>query len=273
MKRSLVLVLVVGLAVSACSEGSSENVGDTGGVDTQVAPQTQAPNTDPPPEPWPYNGDCEYMSMKVDPPLESAEGAFTVSPFDLNTVRMFINGSEGNGTDPRFSYVLIQDEGELIPIYAPAPMVLVKMRYKDGFVMERTREAGDWDLTFLVSCDVQVRINHITNPSDVVLAAYGYGSEPGTYWTESGEQIDDESKMVPASEVRFNAGDLIGYTSGTQNANFDYVTAVDEVTMCPWEIFEEPVRSELLAKLGPPPDSPDAGPVANWACTGYGGPM
>ena len=271
MKRVMAAVLVAGVAVSACSGGSSES-SSGGGPDTQAVSQTQ-PTTTPAPEEWPYNGDCEYLGMRVNPPLESSEGAFTVSPFDLNTVHMFINGSEGNGTDPRFSYVLIENEDELIPIYAPAPMVLVKMRYKDGFMMQRTREAGDWDLTFVVSCDVQVRINHITNPSDTILAAYGFGTEPGTYWTDAGEQIDNEEMMVPAIEIRLNAGDLIGYTRGTQNSNFDYVTSVNEMTICPWEIFVEPVRSELLAKLGPPPGAPGDGPVADWPCTGYGGKM
>ncbi|MGA0879443.1 MAG: hypothetical protein ACO3SP_10025, partial [Ilumatobacteraceae bacterium] len=174
MKRVVVAVLVVGMAVSACSGGSSDSA-DSGGPDTQAAPQIQAPSTDPKPREWPYNGDCEFYTMSVDPPLDDAAGAFTVSPFDLSTVHMFINGSEWNGTDARFSYVLIENQDELIPIYAPAPMVLVKMRYKDGFVMQRTRETGDWDFTFLVSCDVQVRFNHITDPSETLLAAYGFG--------------------------------------------------------------------------------------------------
>lgn len=222
--------------------------------------------------PWPRNGDCPYESLKVDPPLADADGAFTVSPFDLETVHMFVNGSAGT-TDPRFSYVLIRDPGEAIPIYAPAPMVLVKIRLKDGWSQQRTREAGDWDLTFLVSCDVQVRINHITDPSAVILDAYGHGSEPGTYWDAAGQQIDDASKMIPASEVRLEAGDLIGYTRGTPAANFDYVTGVNGNSICPWEIFERPLRDQLLAKLGPPPASADDGPVPGYPCTGYGAPM
>ena len=270
MKKWIVWGMLVGLMATACGGGNA----DVGTVDsvTETSLSTPAPPTTPPRE-WPNNGDCEFYTMSVDPPLDDAAGAFTVSPFDLNTVRMFINGSEWNGTDSRFSYVLIENQDELVPIYAPAPMVLVKMRYKDGFMMQRTREAGDWDFTFLVSCDVQVRFNHITEPSDTLLAAYGYGNEPGTYWNEAGEQIDDETKMIPATEVRLNAGDLIGYTRGTQNSNFDYATGVDGNSICPWEIFEEPVRGELLAKLGPPPGAPDDGPVADWPCTGYGGPM
>lgn len=210
--------------------------------------------------------------MSVNPPVEDATGAFTASPFDLSTIRMFINGAEGNGTDPRFSYVQIREPGALVPVYAPAPMLLVTMRLKDGAAVGVTREGGDWDLTFLVSCDVWVRINHITQPDPAILAAYGHGSEPGTTWDEAGVKTDDESKMVPVAEVRLEPGDLIGYTQGTaQASNFDYVVAIDRVTVCPWEQFVEPLRTELLALLGPPPERPSAGPVPGWACTGYGG--
>lgn len=240
-------------------------------VESSAPATTESPVTTPP---FPYNGDCEYMTIKVDPPLDSADGAFTASPFDLSTIRMFINGSEGNGTDPRFSYVEIAEEGSRVPIYAPAPLLLVRLRPKDGFDIGSTREAGDWDLTFLASCDVQVRINHITEPSDEIRAAYGFGDEPATYWLDSGEQVNDEEKMDPVAEVRLEPGDLIGYTQGTPVAsNFDFVIGVDGNSVCPWEMFEEPIRTELLAKLGPPPASPQAGPVPGWPCVGYGNPM
>lgn len=275
-------LLGVGMLLPACS-GADPVVVDatTAPVDSTKAlldtTATPDPTTEPPVETvaeFPNNGDCEYMSMQVDAPLESSEDALTFSPFDLSTIRMFINGSEGNGTDPRFSYVEILNEGEAVPIYAPAPMLLVNMRLKDGFAVGSTRESGDWDLTFVVSCEMWIRINHITDPDPRILDAYGFADEPGTYWTDDGEKVDDESKMVPVSEVRLEAGDLIGYTRGTPVAsNFDFVVAIDAVTVCPWEQFTEPVRSELLAKLGPPPASPDEGPVPGWPCDGYGGPM
>lgn len=281
MRATGVWLGIVGVVLGACggTSGSEPQVTTTVEVppttepvvvESSAAPTTGAAVTTPP---FPYNGDCEYMTIKVDPPLDSADGAFTASPFDLSTIRMFINGSEGNGTDPRFSYVLIADEGSRVPIYAPAPLLLVRLRPKDGFDIGSTREAGDWDLTFLASCDVQVRINHITEPSDEIRSAYGFGDEPATYWLESGEQVNDEEKMDPVVEVRLEPGDLIGYTQGTQASNFDFVVGVNNNSVCPWEVFEEPVRSELLAKLGPPPDRPDAGPVAGWPCVGYGNPM
>lgn len=186
---------------------------------------------------------------------------------------MFVNGVEGNGMDSRFSYVLIAENDATIPIYAPAPMLLVKMRLKDGFSQQRTRESGDWDLTFLVSCDLQIRINHVTEPDARILAAYGFGDSPGTYWTETGEMVEDESMMVPTAPVVLEAGDLVGYTQGTESSNFDFVIGIDDNSVCPWEQFSEPVRTELLARLGPPPASPDAGPVPGWPCTGYGGRM
>lgn len=282
MRVSLAWMGIAGVLLGACG-GSSESESPVTST-VEMAPETEShvvdsnvPSTTAMPEstpPFPYDGDCEYMTIKVDPPLDSADGAFTTSPFDLTTIRMFINGSEGNGTDPRFSYVEIADEGARIPIYAPAPMLLVRLRPKDGYEIGSTREAGDWDLVFLVSCGVQVRINHITEPSDQIRSAYGFGDEPATYWLDNGEQVDDESKMDPVAEVRLEPGDLIGYTQGTPVAsNFDFVIGVDGNSVCPWEMFEEPVRSELLAKLGPPPTSPQGGPVPGWPCEGYGNPM
>lgn len=282
MRARLMWVGLAGLFIGACSgpseTGPEATVSDrsTSTSASTWAPTTSsaAPTSTEPAPAFPFDGDCEYMRLKVDPPLDSAEGAFTTSPFDLTTIRMFINGSEGNGTDPRFSYVEIAEEGSRIPIYAPAPMLLVRVRPKDGFESGSTRENGDWDLTFLVSCDVQVRINHITEPSEQIRSAYGFGDEPATYWTSEGEQISDEEKMDPVAEVRLEPGDLIGYTQGTPVAsNFDFVIGIDGNSVCPWEMFEEPVRSELLAKLGPPPASPQDGPVPGWPCEGYGNPM
>lgn len=263
-------IVLMALVVAACSSGADPSAVTEGPDTTPVVFEPEVPESTEPRE-FPHNGDCEYMRMQVDPPLDAAEGALTVSPFDLSTIRMFINGSEGNGTDPRFSYVQIAEEDALVPIYAPAPMLLVKMRLKDGFAVGATRETGDWDLTFLVSCDLEIRINHITEPDPVILAAYGFGDEPGTTWNEAGEKTDVEEMMEPVAEVRLEAGDLIGYTRGTFASNFDFVVAVDQITVCPWEQFTEPVRSDLLAKLGPPPAAPGDGPVAGWPCTGYGG--
>jgi len=271
VRRFFPLLMAASLVTACGSDSGSAGTTSLSGVSAATGvPEPEIPETTEL-RTFPNNGDCEYMNMQVNPPVDDATGALTSSPFDLSTIRMFINGAEGNGTDPRFSYVQIANEDDRVPIYAPAPMLLVKMRLKDGFVQGSTRENGDWDLTFLVSCDLQIRINHITEPDARILAAYGYGSEPGTTWNEAGEKTDNEEMMVPVTEVRLEAGDLIGYTQGTRASNFDYVVAIDNITVCPWEQFTEPLRSELLAKLGPPPDRPTAGPVAGWACTGYGG--
>ena len=87
------------------------------------------------------------------------------------------------------------------------------------------------------------------------------------------EGISTKKFPVPVKEILLQPGDLIGYTQGTPASNFDFAIGVDEQSVCPWEQFAEPLRTELLAKLGPPPDSPDAGPVEGWACSGYEGKM
>ncbi|MEN9803293.1 MAG: hypothetical protein RIS41_140, partial [Actinomycetota bacterium] len=92
--------LIVGAALlPACSASAvpSSSVELPPGSNLESTASTSEPDTVPEATlPFPYDGDCEYMNMKVDAPLEAAEGAFTVSPFDLSTIRMFINGSEGN---------------------------------------------------------------------------------------------------------------------------------------------------------------------------------
>jgi hypothetical protein len=177
------------------------------------------------------------------------------------------------GADPRFAYVTIASPDRLIPIYAPAPMLLVGIRPKDTASVPNqfAMRATDWDLTFVVSCNTQVRINHITEPSQRVRDAWGFPGLFATWWLPDGTQVSSEERQVPMREVRFKPGDVIGYTQGTVLAsNFDYVVAVNDISVCPWSVFNEPLQTEIMEKLGPKMLSPNDGPVPGWPCQGYG---
>ena len=208
--------------------------------------------------------------------MSSSRGAFTHTPFDVNDIRIIVNGGDGGGADPRFAYVTVASPDQRIPLYAPAPMLLVRIRPKDSASVPNrlAMRATDWDLFFVVSCDTQIRINHVTEPSQRIRDAWGFPGLFATWWLPDGTQVSADDRQVPTRAVVFQPGELIGYTQGTlQASNFDYVVAVNDYTVCPWSVFDEPIKTALLGKLGPKPLSPSDGPVPGWPCQGYGGRM
>ena len=225
---------------------------------------------------WSKKGPCQTNNIHVTPPVSSSRGAFTHAPFDVNDVRIIVNGGDGGGADPRFAYVTVATPDQRIALSAPAPMLLVKIRPKDSASVPNrlAMRATDWDLFFVVSCDTQIRINHVTEPSQRIRDAWGFPGLFGTWWLPDGTQVSADDRQVPTRAVVFQPGDLIGYTQGTlQASNFDYVVAVNDYTVCPWSVFDEPIKTALLGKLGPKPLSPSDGPVPGWPCQGYGGHM
>ena len=76
---------------------------------------------------------------------------------------------------------------------------------------------------------------------------------------------------MPVKNVRFKALEFIGYTQGTlQSSNFDHVDTVNDATVCPWSVFEVPLHTSIMDKIGPKPLSPSDGPVTGWPCRGHG---
>lgn len=224
---------------------------------------------------WTKSGSCQTNNIWVNPPVKSSRGAFTHRPFDMENIKIIVNGGDGASTDSRFAYVTISSPNQRIPLYAPAPMVLVKIRPKDtASVPNLPMRETDWDLTFAVSCDTQVRINHITEPSERVKSAWGHPGKFATWWLPDGTQVSNEERQVPTKEIVFRAGEIIGYTQGTLLAsNFDYVVGINNKSVCPWSVFDEPLQTSIMSKLGPPPLSAFDGPVPGYPCRGYGGNM
>ncbi len=212
----------------------------------------------------------------------SATGVFTHAPFAAADLNMITNGIDTN--DPRFSYPWVKQvpsqSSPVVPIniYAPADGVLVRMRHKAQNLPEF--DSDDYDLFFLVACDparpdkeVLVRFNHITEPRPDIKAAFAFGSLGAPVFKPVFDE--HEERQVPVTNIVVRAGDYLGRTSGTPVAHdFDFMIAIDGFSTCPFNVLNEPHRTQLLNMLGPGGtggNSPFGPPVPGHPCTGYGG--
>ncbi|MDO9319696.1 MAG: hypothetical protein Q7V56_16070 [Gammaproteobacteria bacterium] len=214
-----------------------------------------------------------YGGRTVNVGYTSAQGVFTHAPFRAQDLAMITNGEETN--DARFSYQWIKRQGERIDIYAPADGVLVRLRHKTENLP--IFPSDDFDLFFLVACDparpgsndVIVRFNHITDPRPDIKAAYGFGSLGAPVFTPAFEERED--RQVPLVNIAVKAGDYLGSTSGTPTArDFDFQIGINDVSVCPFSVLNEPHRSDLLALLGPQSATPFGPSMPGYACRGYG---
>lgn len=142
----------------------------------------------------------------------------------------------------------IGTDGANVPVYAPAALTLNAGSHYVG---------GPYTIEFLASCEVTVRFGHITAPVDRIKNLLP--SEPG-----------NSSATQYLTPLKFAAGELVGYTTGTSQAgNWDfgvynsatsnryagdpdwgwsttYTTAV-----CPFDYFTSGLKSEYVAKFDP----------------------
>jgi hypothetical protein len=203
----------------------------------------------------------------------SAAGTFTSAPFNASDLSLITNGIETN--DPRFSYQWIRNRGGSVNIYAPTDGVLIRLRHKTA---NAEFNSDDFDLFFLVACnpnrpnegDTIVRFNHITDPRADLRAAYAAGSLPAP---DIPAGVEHEERQVPLANIAVRAGELLGSTRGTPTGNnFDFQIAINNATVCPFSVLNEPHKTALTNLLGPQSASPFGPPVAGYPCTGYGGP-
>lgn len=146
----------------------------------------------------------------------------------------------------------IETDHVRVPVYAPADMVLTTGSY---YVV------GPYRFDFQVSCDVTIRFAHVTEPIQELREVL-----PETPANDSRDQQVER-------QIRFKAGDLIGYTTGTSVAgNWDfgvydattknkyatdgrysfsqtYTTAV-----CPYDYFTPELRAAYAAKFNVRPN-------------------
>jgi hypothetical protein len=88
-----------------------------------------------------------------------------------------------------------------VPIYSPVNMTLQSGSHYEG---------GPYSFDFQVSCEVSLRFGHVTDPVDILK-------------NELPIEPAKDSRTKELSPIQFKAGELIAYTTGTQQAgNWDY---------------------------------------------------
>lgn len=143
-----------------------------------------------------------------------------------------------------------------VPIYAPADADLVRGVYK----ISKSVATIDYDLHFQISCEVWFFINHVSSPVGKIKNFF-----PKTPATNTAS--DNFTHFSPP--LHFEAGELIGYTSGTAQAhNFDLAVfdlnhtnnligsggsndARFKNFICPFNLFPENIRRSYYQKLIP----------------------
>lgn len=140
----------------------------------------------------------------------------------------------------------IETNKKKVPIYAPVDMELITGSFYVG---------GPYRLDFQVGCNVTLRLAHITEPLQDIIVLFP--SSP------TQDSKDQEIKQ----KIKFKAGDLIGYTTGTSQAgNWDFgvydITksnkyALDKAwnnswvytsAVCPYDYFAKELKQEYSKK-------------------------
>lgn len=140
----------------------------------------------------------------------------------------------------------IETNGKRVPVYAPVDMTLVS----GSFYVN-----GPYTLNFKVGCGISLRFGHITQPIDEIKEVFQ--SEPA----------EDSRDQAITKTIRFRAGDIVAYTTGTNQAgNWDfgvynsgvsnrYAASPDwsssptyTTAVCPFDYFTPELRSEYADK-------------------------
>lgn len=147
-----------------------------------------------------------------------------------------------------------QSKTTKVPIYTPVDADLFNGVYK----ISQTVETIDYDLHFQVSCEVWFFINHVSDPVDKIKKFF-----PKTPAADT--TSENYTKFSPP--LHFQAGEIIGYTTGTARAhNFDFAvfdlnhtnTLIGEGGssdsrfknfVCPFDVLPENIKSDYYKKL------------------------
>lgn len=165
---------------------------------------------------------------------------------DISKVR-YISPPPTMGSGPSLkTHSYIGTEHERVPVYAPVAMTLASGAHYVG---------GPYTMEFQVSCQVKIRFGHITEPVESIRTLL-----PGTPAQDSRTQ-----ELVP---IQFAAGELLGYTTGTDVAgNWDfgvynssknnrYIDDPDwnwsdthTKAVCPFDYFSNELKSEYVSRF------------------------
>jgi hypothetical protein len=194
--------------------------------------------------------------------LESDPTArFTSAPTDLSLIRSILStGTAAGGVIKPHSYLFNNDSSGdgggskvRVPVYAVADSFVNAIAYYGTSV-----GTNEYLIFFDVTCEISFKYDHIAEVVPKLLAVAPSTPAQGSQTTRT--------ELIP-----FEAGELIGYTAGAggigpwdfgaydltftnQFANQErYVKGGLRQTLhtvCPYEYFTEPLRSQMLAKIG-----------------------
>ncbi len=147
------------------------------------------------------------------------------------------------------TYVFIKSDVAEVPVYAPTDMDLINVTY-DGI---------DYQPMFRASCEVVLRFGHITNP---IAAIQDLATNQGISMFEG----------QPPTLLQFEAGELLGTTSGTAQAkSFDFGVYHSDrpqaflnndrfhpvetfrFSSCPYDYYSGSLRNQMYDLFGPKP--------------------
>ena len=147
-----------------------------------------------------------------------------------------------SGSLKTHSYV--ETKKQRVPVYAPVDMLLTSGAHYIG---------GPYWFEFKVSCEVTLRFGHITDPLPTIKAVFPR------------EPADDSRDQPVETPIAFTAGDLLGYTTGTELAgNWDFGvyhvatsnkyagsewgnSSVYTTAVCPYDYFIPSLKKEYVA--------------------------
>jgi hypothetical protein len=183
---------------------------------------------------------------------------FTEAPTDLSLIRSILSsGTAAGGVIKPHSYLFTNDaangQGKTrVPIYAVADYVLTSIAYYN----EGT--ASEYLIFFDVTCEISFKYDHV---EEIVPKIESVAPAVPS----------DGSSTARTEPISFKAGELIGYSRGAGGKDpWDFgaydLTHTNQFanqeryvkggmsqslhTVCPYEYFVEPLRSQMLAKIG-----------------------
>lgn len=175
---------------------------------------------------------------------------FTAHITDTSKIAIVIPPATFAGTALK-THSFLDTQLNRVPVYAPTTAKLTS-----GAYYQEGNPGGEYILTFEVSCEVDFRVDHITEPIQSIRDAF-----PGT--PKSNTQGD-----TPSATITLAAGDLIGYTTGTLNGIWDFgvynsstsnayasnaswnTSDVYTTAVCPYDYFSSSMRAIYSAKFG-----------------------
>lgn len=189
-----------------------------------------------------------FTPIPLPPPSceSNSSPVFTSHITDMSKVN-YVVSPPTMGAGPNLkTHSYIGTDHARVPVYAPAAMALESGAHYIG---------GPYTINFKASCEVKIRFGHITEPVDAIKNLLP--SEP--------KEGSNTQELFP---IKFEAGDLIAYTTGTSQAgNWDFGVYNSTVSnryandsdwswsdtfttaVCSFEYFSDDLKSAYVSKF------------------------